>query len=767
MCSLSYIQPQFSLPASHLASIWSALRSFNLVNKQAPLHRHSRHSASSVPSATADIHNLTVLPEHVNYIFCQLGVNKVSRTITSSALNRVLCPSLKSSQLSHLTAESQVSAATFFENKYGFPERLLSQMPSPLLSPLSQHLQMPALNKFVCQWQHVRGFKTKHSGHSSGFGSKRSGMDDNFKALRLSVFDKMSGSTRSSDKLRTLLSDVDTTPAVQEKLKVAFAEGYMANEKKGESTAVLMSWPRRVLRIVWYALIIWLAVQILQTYSAMGGNMKINVLKGERFEVNPEEISVTFDDVKGVDEAKQELTDIVEYLRDPDKFKALGAKLPKGVLLVGPPGIGKSLLARAIAGEAGVPFFHASGSEFDEIFVGTGAKRVRQLFDAAKLRTPCIVFIDEIDTVGAKRTSSQIHPYANQTINQLLSEMDGFQQNEGIIVLGATNRRDNLDKALLRPGRFDVEVRVFPPDLKGRHDIIEHYLSKVKFGSDVDIDKVARSTTGCTGADLENMVNQAALKAAMDGKSHVTMGDMEFARDKVLMGPAKKTRIPDDETNLLTAYHEAGHTLVAMFTKDATSLNKVTIIPRGASLGHTSFVPDKEQYNMTKSQLLAQMDVSMGGRVAEEIVFGADKVTTGAAADFQGATAIATAMVKRFGMSEKVGVRVFHEEDVDTGLSFLKLNEVGPATTEMVDAEIKRLLQESYERARVILKAHQTEHKLLAQALLKHETLDVDDVKAIIDGKPIRRNGVTATNIRSPVITPTAATTPIQSSVPV
>lgn len=572
---------------------------------------------------------------------------------------------------------------------------------------------------------------------------KRSGADDSLKALRQSLFDKFSvtGGSRSSEKLTEMLSEADSSPAAQEKLKVAFAEGYLASDKK--KTDPEAKWnmlPRRMLRVVITVITLWLMFQLLQTYSALGGSMKINVLKGERFEVNPEEINVTFDDVKGVDEAKQELADIVEYLRDPDKFRALGAKLPKGVLLVGPPGIGKSLLARAVAGEADVPFFHASGSEFDEIFVGTGAKRVRQLFDAAKMRTPCIVFIDEIDTVGAKRTSSQIHPYANQTINQLLSEMDGFQQNEGIIVLGATNRRDNLDRALLRPGRFDVEVQVFPPDLKGRCDILEHYLSKVKV-ADVDTDKMARSTTGCTGADLENMVNQAALKAAMDGDSAVTMVHMEFARDKVLMGPAKKTRVPDEETNVLTAYHEAGHTLVAMFTKDATALNKVTIIPRGGSLGHTSFVPDKEQYNMTKSQLLAQMDVSMGGRVAEELVFGPDKVTTGAAADFQQATTIATAMVKRFGMSEKVGVRVFHEEDVDTGLSFLKLNEVGPATTETVDNEIKRLLQESYERARIVLKAHQSEHKQLAQALLKHETLDVDDVRSIIDGKPLRRNG--------------------------
>lgn len=711
------------------------------------------------------------MPESVTNMLRQLDLHNVPRIISADTLNKLLCPAVESSSLPYLSSESRVSAATFFENKYGFPEKLLAQTATPLSTPLYRNVQLSFINnRFLARHQHIRGFKTKHSGHSGGIGTKPSSMDENFKTLRLSIFDKMAGS-RSSEKLRTLLSDVDATPAVQEKIKVAFAEGYMANEKRAESVAMLTTWPRRMIRVIWYALVLWLAISILQTYSALGGNMKINVLKGDRFEVNPEEISVSFDDVMGVDEAKQELTDIVEYLRDPDKFRALGAKLPKGVLLVGPPGIGKSLLARAVAGEAGVPFFHASGSEFDEIFVGTGAKRVRQLFDAAKMRTPCIIFIDEIDTVGAKRTSSQIHPYANQTINQLLSEMDGFEQNEGIIVLGATNRRDNLDKALLRPGRFDVEVRVFPPDLKGRRDILSHYLSKVKVGPDLDVDKIARSTTGCTGADLENMVNQAALKAAMDGERFVSMVHMEFARDKVLMGPAKKTRIPDDETNILTAYHEAGHTLVALYTKDATALNKVTIIPRGASLGHTSFVPEKEQYNMTKSQLLAQMDVAMGGRVAEEIAFGADKVTTGASADFQGATSIATAMVKRFGMSEKVGVRVFHEEDVDTGLSFLKLNEVGPGTTEVVDSEIRRLLQESYERARTIIKNHQNEHKLLAQALLKYETLDLDDVKAIIDGRPLHRNGGgVAPSVRPPtILTPsTSQGTPIKTvNVPV
>ncbi|ELU13134.1 hypothetical protein CAPTEDRAFT_157429 [Capitella teleta] len=449
--------------------------------------------------------------------------------------------------------------------------------------------------------------------------------------------------------------------------------------------------------------------------------------------VSPEEVNVTFDDVKGVDEAKEELKDIVEFLRDPVKYKALGAKLPKGVLLVGSPGIGKTLLARAVAGEADVPFFRASGSEFDELFVGTGAKRVRQLFNAAKAHAPCLIFIDEIDSVGAKRSSSQIHPYANQTINQLLTEMDGFVQNEGVIVIGATNRRDNLDPALLRPGRFDVEVRVFPPVYKGRCEILQHYLDNIKVSPDVDIDRLARLTTGCSGADLENIVNQAALQAAKEDCREVGMIHLEYARDKILMGPQCKTNVPDKLTNKITAFHEAGHTVVANFTKDSRPVHKVTIIRRGPALGVTHLVADKDDYNLTRSQLLAQMDVAMGGRVAEEIIFGKDKVTTGASSDFDAATNIATAMVKKYGMSEIVGVRVFSDRGPDTSVS----------TNEMVDAEIKLLLSESYERARSILLKHAKEHKNLAEALIEHETLDGKEVETILKGKPLNKVKVT------------------------
>jgi len=400
------------------------------------------------------------------------------------------------------------------------------------------------------------------------------------------------------------------------------------------------------------------------------------------------------------------------------------------LLLVGPPGTGKTLLARAVAGEAGVPFFHAAGPEFDEILVGQGARRVRDLFKAAKDRAPCVIFIDEIDSVGAKRTNSVLHPYANQTINQLLSEMDGFHQNEGVIVLGATNRRDDLDKALLRPGRFDVEVTVPTPDYIGREEILDLYLGKV-LSKDVNVEILARGTTGFTGADLENMVNQAALRAAIDGADSVTMKYLENARDKVLMGPERKARIPDEEANTITAYHEGGHAIVAYFTKDSHPLHKVTIIPRGPSLGHTAYIPEKERYHVTKSQLLAMMDTMMGGRAAEELVFGPDKITSGASSDLQQATSIAIHMVKDWGMSEKVGLRT--HDGKNSGL--VVVNDLSPSSSDLVDSEIKRILTESYERAKNILKTHQREHKMLAEALLKYETLDAEDIKAIMSGK--------------------------------
>lgn len=438
-------------------------------------------------------------------------------------------------------------------------------------------------------------------------------------------------------------------------------------------------------------------------------------------EVSPEEIEVRFDDVKGINEVKKELEEVVDFLKAPEKYSALGGKLPKGVLLVGPPGTGKTLLARAVAGEAEVPFFHASGSEFDEIFVGQGARRIRELFDRAKARAPCVVFIDEIDSVGQKRTTSEMHPYANQTVNQLLTEMDGFVKNEGIVIIGATNRQDNLDHALLRPGRFDVRITVSPPDLEGRVELFDLYLGKIVIDSDVDSRTLARKTINFTGADIENMVNQAALRAALDGAHSVAMEHLWWSYDKIVMGPEKQ-RLKNEEENRITAFHEGGHTLVSLFTKDSTPVHKVTIISRGGSLGHTAFIPEKDHNHITRAQMLSQLDTTLGGRAAEEIIFGPDKITSGASSDLKQATRIATEMVTMYGMSEKVGLPVMDEN-------------ISPAKKEIIDDEVKRLLNESYERAKNILKSHQNELKLLAEALLKYETLDSTDVKLVIEGK--------------------------------
>ncbi|XP_058810059.1 ATP-dependent zinc metalloprotease YME1L [Phymastichus coffea] len=542
------------------------------------------------------------------------------------------------------------------------------------------------------------------------------------------ISDKMNGILLSREytdlnKLKKFQGDKYIKLDEVQHIKAAFVEGYLAGHgQKPRGRAQIFF---KMLQQVFTALPF--LVLIVFIMATTGGSMfKIQI--GNRLQVDPEEINVTFNDVKGVEEAKSELMDVVEFLKNPDKFSALGGKLPKGVLLVGPPGTGKTLLARAVAGEAGVPFFHAAGPEFDEVLVGQGARRVRDLFRAAKERAPCVIFIDEIDSVGAKRTNSALHPYANQTINQLLSEMDGFHQNEGVIVLGATNRRQDLDKALLRPGRFDTEIVVNKPDFLGRKEILNLYLNRI-LTHDVNADILAKRTIGFTGADIENMINQAALRAAIEGAEYVTMHHLERARDKVIMGPEGKRKVINEEDNHITAYHEAGHALVSYYTKDAVPLHKVTIIPRGQSLGHTSFLPEKDMYHMTKAHMLASMDSCMGGRAAEELIFGQDRITSGASVDFLNATQTAEAMVKTYGMSEKVGFRV-HRDMNRSGYS--------TSTRELIDNEVKRLLQESYDRAKTILKIHSKEHKLLAEALLKYETLDAEDVKAIINGKNLR-----------------------------
>ncbi|XP_032222927.1 ATP-dependent zinc metalloprotease FTSH 4, mitochondrial isoform X2 [Nematostella vectensis] len=436
-----------------------------------------------------------------------------------------------------------------------------------------------------------------------------------------------------------------------------------------------------------------------------------------------------FEDVQGVDEAKEELQEVVEFLRNPEKFKRLGGKLPTGVLLIGSPGTGKTLLAKAVAGEAGVPFFFCSGSEFDEMFVGVGAARVRNLFAAAKEHAPCIVFVDELDAIGGSRVVHDHQPYSRMTLNQLLVELDGFEKSEGIVVIGATNFPEVLDKALVRPGRFDTKINVPMPDVRARLNILKVHLKNVTISNEVDIEVLARGTSGFSGADLANLVNQAALKAATSGDSSVMNKHLEYAKDKIIMGPERKSAVINSENRKIVAYHEGGHALVAFYTEGSLPLHKATIMPRGQALGMVSQLPEKDELQWTKKQLLARIDVSMAGRVAEEIIFGKENITTGASSDFQAATNLAKAMVTTYGMSEKVGTVQVKEDET-----------LSPDTRLLIENEVKHLLAEAYERAKNILQSQAKEHKRLAEALLKYETLNAEEIGRVIRGEPINRD---------------------------
>ncbi|KRX24960.1 ATP-dependent zinc metalloprotease YME1 -like protein, partial [Trichinella nelsoni] len=573
------------------------------------------------------------------------------------------------------------------------------------------------VTKRGCMHVQFRGFKTKrHVTESINKEEKPSSViEQKIRSLKILNLFPWRGSVK---KLETLVEKAESEES-KELIKRAFTEGYLAS---GGLTK----------KFLLFVFILFLLPFFFQLYVQYGlwSEKLFSTIK----EISPEEILVDFSDVKGIDEAKDELMQVVDFLKEPNKYLELGGRLPKGVLLVGPPGIGKTLLARAIAGEAGVNFFNTSGSEFEEMFVGLGAKRVRDLFAAAREKAPCVVFIDEIDSVGTRRTDQSIVSYPNQTLNQLLSEMDGFQPSEGVIVLAATNRHEDLDPALLRPGRFDLELHLSLPDVRGRTDIFKLYLSKIKADANVDAELLARGTVGFSGADIENMVNQAALKSASDGQKSVTMQYLEMAKDLILMGPPRKNYIPDEKDNLVTAYHEAGHALVSYFTKYATPVHRITILPRGSSLGSTTFLPEKDQHVHSKMELLAMIDVSMGGRVAEELIWGADMVSSGCADDLEKATELAMLMVKHFGMSDRVGFRVIKgSKNVIYDVS------EGPAasTMEAIDAEVKRILQESYERAMKILKLHAAAHKRLAECLIERETLDAADLEAVIKGEPL------------------------------
>jgi len=454
---------------------------------------------------------------------------------------------------------------------------------------------------------------------------------------------------------------------------------------------------------------------------------------------------VTFQDVAGIDEAREELQEIVEYLKDPGKFARLGGKIPKGALLVGPPGTGKTLLARAIAGEAGVPFFTISGSDFVEMFVGVGASRVRDMFDQAKKSAPCIVFIDEIDAVGRHRGAGlgNGNDEREQTLNQLLVEMDGFEANEGIIIIAATNRPDVLDPALLRPGRFDRQVVVPRPDIDGREQILGVHMKKVPLAPDVDARVIARGTPGFSGADLANLVNEAALLAARRGKRLVAMQEFEDAKDKVLMGTERKSMVMTEDEKRMTAYHEAGHAIVALHEPASDPIHKATIIPRGRALGLVMRLPERDSYSYHRDKMYANLAVSMGGRVAEEMIFGYDKVSSGASSDIQYATSLARDMVTRWGMSDALGPLQYAEpdEEVFLGYSVNRTRQMSNETAQAIDKEIRKTVEDGYERAKFLLTEHKDELESLAQALLEYETLSGDEITKVIAGEAIDRGG--------------------------
>jgi cell division protease FtsH len=494
----------------------------------------------------------------------------------------------------------------------------------------------------------------------------------------------------------------------------------------------------------WFPMLLLIGVWIFFMRQMQSGGGKAMGFGKSRARLLTEKVArVTFDDVAGIDEAKQELEEIVEYLRDPQKFQRLGGKIPKGVLLVGAPGTGKTLLARAIAGEANVPFFTISGSDFVEMFVGVGASRVRDMFEQGKKNAPCIIFVDEIDAVGRHRGAGLGggNDEREQTLNQLLVEMDGFEANEGVILIAATNRPDVLDPALLRPGRFDRQVVVPSPDILGREKILKVHLRKVPLAPDVKPRVIARGTPGFSGADLANLINEAALLAARKGRRAVTMQEMEEAKDKVMMGAERRSLVMTEEEKRLTAYHEGGHALVGHYVPGNDPLHKVTIIPRGRALGLTLSLPERDRYGYSKQELEARMAMMFGGRVAEQLIFGREKVTTGASNDIKQATLIARSMVTEYGMSDKLGPLRYNEnqEEVFLGHSVTQQKNVSDATAKLIDDEIRRLITDAEKTAREVLTEHMDELHLLAKALLEYETINGEEMLGVLKGEPIDR----------------------------
>lgn len=521
--------------------------------------------------------------------------------------------------------------------------------------------------------------------------------------------------------------------------KLMEANGVRFTGKARESQNVLLF---ILLNSLPFILILGIAFIALRQVQKGGGGGAMGFGKSKAKMLTERSGKVTFDDVAGIDEAREELQEIVEFLRDPQRFSKLGGQIPKGALLVGSPGTGKTLLARAIAGEAGVPFFTISGSDFVEMFVGVGASRVRDMFEQAKKNAPCIVFIDEIDAVGRSRGNGlgNSNDEREQTLNQLLVEMDGFEANEGIIIIAATNRPDVLDPALLRPGRFDRQVVVPIPDIDGREKILAVHMKKVPLAPDVNSRVIARGTPGFSGADLANLVNEAALLAARRNKRLVAMQEFEDAKDKVMMGAERRSMVMTDDEKRMTAYHEAGHAIVSVHEVASDPIHKATIIPRGRALGMVMRLPERDSYSYHRDKMHANLSVSMGGRVAEEIIFGHDKVSSGASSDIQYATSLARSMVTQWGMSDKLGPLQYEEQSEGyLGYGAAQRTFRSGSTNELIDNEIKGLVEGAHQRATDILKTNEDQLHLLAQALLEYETLTGDEINSLIETGKIDR----------------------------
>jgi cell division protease FtsH len=555
----------------------------------------------------------------------------------------------------------------------------------------------------------------------------------NIKNITITNDNQISGTTASNQKFSTFIPYPDQylmTDLLKHNVEIV--------GKPPEEQSIWL----RIL-ISWFPFILLIGIWLFFMRQMQGGGSKGGVMGFGRSRaklLSQDQVRVTFKDVAGCDEAKEEVTEIVDFLKDPSKFQKLGGMIPKGVLLVGPPGTGKTLLAKAVAGEAKVPFFTISGSDFVEMFVGVGASRVRDMFAQAKKQAPCIIFIDEIDAVGRHRGAGLGggHDEREQTLNQMLVEMDGFEGKEGVIVVAATNRPDVLDPALLRPGRFDRQVVVGLPDIKGREEILNVHMKKVPLANDVEALTIARGTPGFSGADLANLVNEAALFAARSDKRTVDMHDFEMAKDKIMMGAERRSMVMDDNEKKLTAYHEAGHAIIGCLMPDHDPVHKVTIIPRGRALGVTMFLPEQDRYSYSLQRLESQLCSLYGGRLAEELIFGIEKVTTGASNDIERATSIARNMVTKWGLSQKLGPMTYgeNEDEVFLGRQVSRQQEISDNTAHEIDKEVRGIVEKNYSHAQQILKDNIDILHAMADTLIKYETIDKQQIKNLMDRKP-------------------------------